>query len=331
LLHSFCKNQRRFTRSFAIDFRFKIEVRTTTQSQRRDVIVMVSLPRQAPRGLARPRFHVVLYRLLNRDRCGGATSVRGLLVINALAGLLNASSAMAQPAPVACDTALMKRARGTSFGYGPRGDRCEGTYAGQVAGTVLPLASLTESFEFDPRNRGELTIEWPDVGASVFLEAQSIKQNVYFRMDRVQPAGRSTYGWPTTGLTSQGLTRNQLGIRASMMRAVGGVQSPVYVPVRVRQTRDSVPDGKYDLVLYPAGRISELYLTVARLNERGERANYLVREAPQSCRYCAAQVPITLRLDMMDLPGIYEVGITAKQATGRNTSASFLVYHSGSR
>jgi hypothetical protein len=154
---------------------------------------------------------------------------------------------------------------------------------------------------------------------------------VYFRMDAVQPAGRSTYGWPITGLTNQGLSRNQLGIRASMMRTLRGVEQTVYVPVRVRQARDSVPDGKYDLVLYPAGRISDLFLTVARLNERGERAAYLVRESPRSCRYCAAQVPITLRLDMMDLPGIYEVGITAKQATGRNTSATFLIYHSGAR
>ncbi len=60
--------------------------------------------------------------------------------------LLVVVSASARVQEDPCDRGLEGLARGP-HGYALRGDRCEGIYAQQVAGTTLILASLTQSFE----------------------------------------------------------------------------------------------------------------------------------------------------------------------------------------
>lgn len=124
---------------------------------------------------------------------------------------LTPSPASAQESP--CDRGLEGRARGP-LGYALRGDRCEGMYVEQVAGTALWLASLTRIFEnYDLSPNQALLVEWdaPDSG-TILLRAQGIKHDLYYRMDAARPLASHSYRWPSDLLAAQHITREDIGV-----------------------------------------------------------------------------------------------------------------------
>ncbi len=126
-----------------------------------------------------------------------------------------ASRALAQspPAKLPCDSNLLQLAAPVN-GYQPRGDRCEGVYARQVAGTTMFLSSFTETFEkYDLNADDPLIIRWaakPDSG--IQLRAETIKAGRYYRMDTRAAPRDSMYRWPNRILSSERLARSDLGV-----------------------------------------------------------------------------------------------------------------------
>jgi hypothetical protein len=143
-----------------------------------------------------------------------------------------------------CDPTLRARAD-HPHGYRMRGDRCEGIYIQDVALATLLVASLTESYEsFDPRRGGELhlawSVPWP---AAVQLRAYSLTRKLYYRMDTLQPAGRTTYLWPSGLLAALDITRPNLGVVAWMQHRFGDEYRPIYLPLQIRQAEEPAGAG----------------------------------------------------------------------------------------
>jgi hypothetical protein len=231
-----------------------------------------------------------------------------------------------------CDPGLAALAKG-DFGYRARDDRCEGVYAQKVGGTVLSLASLTESFEdYSPSSGAPLILQWRRYGnAEVRLQARTITQRLHYRMDALRPAGDSAYRWPSNVLGAQSIVRSELGVTAHVRQAVGGVDREVYLPLRIAQAREAVPpsEATYALVVYPAAKLTQLFLTVAAVGTDGQPTTYIKRDQELACQYCPADQPITIRVSGLDAAGVYFVEIGARLAGGGSTAIQQWLYHAG--
>jgi hypothetical protein len=254
------------------------------------------------------------------------------IVLAAATTPLRPSHAQAPP----CDPGVATLAQG-DFGYRARDDRCEGVYAQKVGGTVLSLASLTESFEdYSPSSGRDLILQWRRYGGvEVRLQARTITQRLHYRMDALRPVGDSTYRWPSNVLGAQSIVRAELGVTAHVRQAVGGVERDVYLPLRIVQVRDSTPEapasrqGAYDLVIYPVARLTQLFLTVASVGADGQPATYIKRDQELACQYCPADQPISIRVSGLGAPGVYFVEISARLAGGGSTAIQQWFYHAG--
>src|SRR5512145_105133 len=97
-----------------------------------------------------------------------------------------------------CDPKLARPAK-DPLGYERRGDRCEGLYLQDVAGSAgLLVASLTEPFDSLELGAGQrLRIEWSANGTPALrLRAVALRRRLYYRMDAQRPAGTSGFDWP---------------------------------------------------------------------------------------------------------------------------------------
>ncbi len=266
--------------------------------------------------------------------------VRGMTFSIVLgAGTLPLRSTQAQ-APQ-CDPAILPLAQG-DFGYRTRDDRCEGTYAQKVGGSVLTLASVTESFpDYDPATVGDLILEWTQSGAGpIRLEARAVTQRLHYRMETIRPASDSAYRWPSNVLHAQSIARSELGVTASVSQLVGGVSRNVYLPLRITEARSGSTDGarappaptrSYELVIYPTARVRQLFLTVTAVGADGRPTTYIQRDQELSCEYCPADQPIPIQISGLTAAGIYFVEISARLTSGGSAAIEQWLYHPGPR
>jgi len=229
------------------------------------------------------------------------------------AGLL----ALALPSPSAgqaptCDSMLLRHARGPQ-GYRLRGDRCEGIYVQQVAGTTLFVSSLTESFEeYDLTSGDPLKLRWSlPADSALRLQVRSVKRDVYYGMDTRRPRGSRSYEWPTSLLSSQRIRRRDIGVLGWTPYSLGSAQGSVYVPLRIGQRRPPAGQRRYDLVLFPSERLAEVFVTLIRLGASGEPVEFVRRNQPLRLGFYPAERPIVIRIDDLGPPGFYRAEITA--------------------
>src|SRR5258706_286953 len=106
---------------------------------------------------------------------------------------LRPSHAQAPP----CDPGVATLAQG-DFGYRARDDRCEGVYAQKVGGTVLSLASLTESFEdYSPSSGRDLILQWRRYGGGGGrLQAPPSTQRPHYPTDAPRPPADHAFPRP---------------------------------------------------------------------------------------------------------------------------------------
>jgi hypothetical protein len=259
----------------------------------------------------------------SRYRCRtGAVALVGMLT------LVPPRSGGAQEVP--CDRGLLELAHGPQ-GYAPHGDRCEGIYAQQVSGTVLRVASLTESFEeYELMSGTDLTVEWTAPGDSaVRLRAQGVEQDLYYRMDAIRPTGSRSYHWPTDVLAAQHIARGDIGALGWTRYSLGGVERDVYVPLRIRQHHadNSTSTNAYDLVLLPTVTLREVYLTLAVVGPDGLRSNMIRNGEPLGIGYYPAERPVKIRLGGFGATGIYYLEIGAELESGGAVTLTQWIYH----
>jgi hypothetical protein len=253
----------------------------------------------------------------------------GVIAGRSLLGMLTLVpplAAGAQESP--CDRGLEALSRGPQ-GYTLRGDRCEGIYVQQVAGTTLILASLTQSFEdYDLTSGDDLIIEWTARGAGTLrVRAQGIKRDLYYRMDAVRPSETQVYRWHSDVLAAQHVTRADIGVLGWTRESLGGADRDVFIPLRIRQHHPRAATVAYDLVLFPTVALKEVYVSLAAVGADGVPNRFIKQGAPLGYGYYPAERPVNVRLRDPGDTGIYYVEIGADLAAGGSATLRHWVYH----
>jgi hypothetical protein len=232
-----------------------------------------------------------------------------------------------------CDPSL-KEETNSPVSYHMRGERCEGFYAQQVSSISLEIRSLVASFgAFDPARDEALTLAWtapPGTTGTVRLRAFSFKPDNHYRMDTAVPAGRGSYRWPTDVLGPAGLHSQDLGVIAWIdLPGKGGAPRTVYLPLRVSTGAAAKAAAGYEVTLLPSARLSEVRLTVSRLNEQGQTAAVLRRNEELGYGYYPSNTPTAFSTNKLGPAGFYRVEVTAVPKSGLSVEQDLELYHPG--
>jgi hypothetical protein len=263
-------------------------------------------------------------------RSAGICLSLGLLGLR-LPGQPPAPSPEAANGRVACDSLVKTRAT-DPLRYRQRGDRCEGVYAQDVAGSSsLLVASLVESFEaIDDTSSRPLRVEWTTPnGEAVALRAYSVKPGLYYRMETARPVAASPYLWPADVLQALRIGNADVGVIGSASVTLGGAPREVLVPLRISQRKAPVRSARYRVTIRPSVELSDVFVTLATAGADGRPATYLQRDESLAYGFYPAERGIDIRLKPLAARGIYFVRIAATLKRGGSATSTFLLYHPG--
>jgi hypothetical protein len=214
------------------------------------------------------------------------------------------------------------------YGYGPRGDRCEGMYIRQVGGTTLAIVSLTREFErYDPVSDERLYLAWSPPGAPTLrIQVRGIQPDLYFGMDAQRPAANGFYAWPTSLLAPLRILQPDIGVLAWTRIGVGEDSLQVYLPVSITRAKRGPQATSLKLVVYPVAELRELYLSVAGVTSDGRPApaGLIMDREPQLQGYYPPERPIRLTLPSL-APGLYRVEASAILLDGTPADAEAIL------
>jgi hypothetical protein len=240
------------------------------------------------------------------------------------------SPALAQgtPAKLPCDANLLQLAARVN-GYQPRGDRCEGVYARQVAGTTLFLSSFTETFEkYDLKSDDPLIIRWPaPADSGIQLRAETIKAGRYYRMDTKAAPKDSVYQWPNRILSSERLARSDLGVLGWTRLTLGGQKRVAYVPLTVTQKGSPTACGPLEVAFSTETRLTEVLVSLSQLDSTGLETRVIRKDEPLARGFYPAGSPIIVTINRADVaaPGLYSLKVSAALSPRGNYSHEYLL------
>lgn len=162
---------------------------------------------------------------------------------------------------------------------------------------------------------------------AVRLRGYSLKSGLHYRMETVRKLSGGEYVWPTSVLRSLRMKKSDLGVVAVATMPVGDSAREVYVPVRITQRRPPADSARYLVVLWSSTELSEVFVSVAATDARGQPAKYIQRDTKLGYGFYPAERGIAIRLPPFGAPGIYQVKIGAMRRNGGSSTTSFLVYH----
>lgn len=251
-----------------------------------------------------------------------------------LLGALDMPAAVAHPLAVRfdCDS-LVATQSSDPLRYRQRGDRCEGVYGQNVAGSsTLRVASLVESLEaFDDTSSLPLRVEWtPPPSESVMLRASAIRAGLYYRMETAHPIAASSFAWPSDVRRPLHIASSDIGVTGTASMSIGGSRREVLVPLRISQRRPAARSPSYRLTLWPTVGMSEVFVTVAATGADGTPTRYLQRDTKLGYGVYPAERPIVVRLPALKERGVYVVRIAATREGSGGVTRSFFLYHAGS-
>jgi len=251
-------------------------------------------------------------------------SLRAVLVSSVLA----VAPLLAQPPSDPCDPGLLGRATGPDK-YERRGDRCEGLYVREVAGTALAVVSFTTVFDaFDPTAITSLRLDWPaPPGGVTRLRAVALRPRLYYRMDAVRPATIHSDQWPATFLSRLKLSREELGVLAWTQSKVGSTERDVLLGLRVYATTTSSASGAYRLVVVPGSELKELFVTMV-LEGSASPAAFVLKDKPLGYNYYPAERGIVITLPPPRTAGVYRVELGAELKNGGAATTQIWFNHS---
>lgn len=227
-----------------------------------------------------------------------------------------------------CDPEL-KGVVGDPLSYKIRGDRCEGRYDPDVDLKILFVASLTEFFEeYDLRSKDNLILEWsaPDTDR-VHLRAEGIRRKLYYRMDTVSDS--ASYSWPMDVLKGLAISQGDVGVVGWTRHTVGGNQSDVYLPLRIRQKEKPSPTANYRVVLFSDVELTEVYISLALVGDDGHPRRFLMEEEALDKGYYPAKRKIEFLMPSLETPGFYSLEIGVTFSTSEPFGIKRLFYHHG--
>ncbi len=254
-------------------------------------------------------------------------AVSTLLLCLTLAAVELPRELPAQEAP--CDPDLNQPA-GEPHGYHLRGDRCEGLYIKEVAGSsTLLVASLTESFEdFDPTSGKDLHLEWAALGNSrVWLRGYSLRRRLYYRMDSIRPAGSTSYTWPSGLLATLQISRKDLGIIAWTSYPVRSEKREVYLPLRITQQQSQTRSNSYQILVRPSVDLEKVFVSISLLGPNGTRDSFLRKDEELGYGYYPADRSFPIPVVGLKAAGIYHLEIGAALVGGGSSATELWFYH----
>jgi hypothetical protein len=247
-----------------------------------------------------------------------------LLIFNLTTGYIICGRAQSN-----CDSSLVKLSSGPS-GYRERGDRCEGIYIKEVGSTTLQVASFTESFmQYDLSSGKPLIIQWdaPPNNNSVSLRAQGLRRKLYYQMDKIMPAGKTSYNWPVNFLSSLSIGKSEIGIVGKFLYKSGRVEHNVYVPLRISQQGNDVKTGSYKVLLFPGTELKEVYISMAALEPDGGNGKFIIEGKKLGYGYYPAERAIEIPVSGLKETGIYYLEISAEKKNGGTSTQKIWFYH----
>jgi hypothetical protein len=196
------------------------------------------------------------------------------------------------------------------------------------------IASFTASFsDFDVAVGEPLLVEWsmiPAASAPVRLRAYGLRPKLYYRMDTTRPPGPGRFTWPTSVLASLNVRPGDAGVVGWTERAVGPTKRNVYLPLRIRQRQASSSlGGAYRVVLLPGRELTEVYVTIATVDDQGRRAKYLRKGVPLQLGYYPAGKGIVVPVTGLKEPGVYYLELAATLRSGGSAAVDLWFYHAG--
>jgi hypothetical protein len=260
-----------------------------------------------------------------------ALTVTSFLLLLAALGRPPAAIAPSAALRFDCDS-LVKTQATDPLHYRQRGDRCEGVYGQNVAGSsTLRVASLVESLEaFDDTSAQLLRIEWtPPAGQPVMLRASSMRPGLYYRMETTHPVSGSSFAWPADVRRPLRISSADIGVTGTASMSIGGARREVLVPLRISQRRAPVRTSSYRLTLWPTVGLGEVFVTVAATDSTGTPTRYLQRDEKLAYGVYPADRPIAVRLPALTQPGVYLVRVAATREGSGGVTRSILLYHAG--
>jgi hypothetical protein len=270
-----------------------------------------------------------LHSSAKRFKTGGRTAIIVYVMVSCCFGAAGPVNGQVNP----CDPGLKQPSGNSPNAYRQRSDRCEGIYAREVAGDVLLLGSLTESFDdFTPTSDGRLRLSWRSPGnEAVHLRVYSLRPHFYYRMDSAPPPGRSAYIWPTDVLAALDVHKSNLGVVASSSTSLSacGVKSQVYLPLRIGPISATGSTSHPQAVLLSDVELSEVYVTVVILGPDGQRTRVIKRNKPLGYGDYPAEVGVIVPLPELTSKGVYLVEVAATLRPGGSSNLSFCVYQGG--
>ena len=228
-----------------------------------------------------------------------------------------------------CDERLKKNDQ-DPLAYKMRDHRCEGIYIKQVAtSSLLSIASFTRAFEhYDLSTGNPLLVEWalPVANKDIRLRARSLKRKLYYQMDSHQPGDVNSFSWPIEFLSQKQIASNSLGIIGSVNIAIAHSSRKILIPLRVKQTETPLTD-KYQLIVVPNVKLSEIYISIADTNQAGELGNFIIDEKPLAYGYYPAGRAIEYTLPELDASGVYYLEIAAVISSGGSSTLKSWFYY----
>jgi hypothetical protein len=229
-----------------------------------------------------------------------------------------------------CDPSLDK-VSANPLSYRMRGERCEGVYIKEVAGSILRIVSFTGYVEdYDLAASSKLTIEWPHaVDAATHIRMHSLKRKLYYRMDTVRPPSSAWFEWPTDVLTTLNISRKDLGVTGWILNFVGETRQRVYLPLRVTQKQQPVVSESYRLVLMPGREFTEVFISLATVGVDGLPDVFLREGEALNYGFYPAEREIIIPIRHLKGEGIYFTEIGATLKSGGAASVQIWFYHPG--
>jgi hypothetical protein len=232
-----------------------------------------------------------------------------------------------------CEAALVKPTS-DPVAYRLRGERCEGVYVREVAGTGgFSVVAFVVGGNPSVIDAGKpLAIEWPPgLDAPILLRAVSLRRNLYYRMDTRRPAASTRFDWPSDVLRDLELKMDEVGVVAWTESRMGESYQDVYVPIRVGSAGASPGESSYLLNVISGNELKEIYVRLATADVSGREQRVIIRDEPLKRGFYPAERAIPIRIAVATLKerGLYRLQLNAVLSNGLPASRILYFLHAG--
>jgi hypothetical protein len=211
--------------------------------------------------------------------------------------------------PRGCDPDLIAHAEPGLNGYRWRDDRCEGIYVPGVSGEgsfLIASISRVRSAHISAAERSIL-LQWKAEAdhTALHIRAYPLRPDLHYQMDTLQRLGVRRYRWPSRVLADLDIDFSDIGVVAWEIRSFHGQRVNAYIPITIGNDSSAFVEPR--LTALPGREMREVYVTVARLDDKGSVVRVIRDRRALNRGSYAAQTSIEISLPELRSPGLYGI------------------------